>query len=232
MSGGKILIIDEDSQTRRILRTALSAHEYEVVDARGNEEGLEKMRQELPDLVLLDLNTPISRGLETCLALRSGSEIQIIAMSASKAEEDKVKALDAGADDYITKPLSIGELLARIRARMRRIPKSAEAGRQFLASNDVEIDFGARHVKAGGKPRHLTPKEFHLLRCLVAHAGRPVSHRTLLHTVWGPDYGERLQYLRVFINQLRKKVEPDPSNPRHILTEPWLGYRFVLRSEA
>jgi two-component system KDP operon response regulator KdpE len=226
MSAGRILVVDDDPQIRRVLRATLVGHQYEVVEARSGEEAIDKVSQEMPSLVLLDMNLPGMNGLETCRTLRGGSEIPVIIVSVRNSEKDKVAALDAGADDYITKPFGIQELLARIRAAMRRSPSIAEAGPHVVTAEDLDIDFDARRIRVRGADVRLTPKEFELLRYLVGHAGRPVPHRELLQAVWGPDYGDEPEYLRVFINQLRKKIEPDPSKPRHILTEPWVGYRF------
>jgi two-component system, OmpR family, KDP operon response regulator KdpE len=227
VSAGRILVVDDDPQIRRVLRATLVGHQYEVVEARSGEEALEKIARELPSLVLLDMNMPGIGGLETCRSLRGGSDIPVIIVSVRNSEKDKVAALDAGADDYITKPFGIQELLARIRAAMRRSPSIAESGPHVVSSGELDIDFDARRIRVRGADVRLTPKEFELLRYLVGHAGRPVPHRELLQAVWGPDYGDEPEYLRVFINQLRKKIEPDPSKPRYILTEPWVGYRFV-----
>ncbi len=173
---------------------------------------------------------PGMSGLETCRAIRSQSEIGIIMLTVRDTETDKVEALDAGADDYITKPYNPPELLARIRAALRRTPSAHEpTGRVFLGA--VEIDFAARQVTAHGRTVRLTPKEFELLRYLVAHANKTVSHRELLQAVWGPDYGDQVDYLRVFVNQLRKKIEPKPSSPVFLLTEPWVGYRLHMPAE-
>jgi two-component system KDP operon response regulator KdpE len=173
------------------------------------------------------MNMPGMGGLETCRAIRDGSDIPVIILSVRNTEKDKVAALDAGADDYVTKPFGIEELLARIRAAMRRSPSSPEGGPRTFASGDFEIDFETRHVRAQGRDVRLTPKEFDLLRYLVMHAGKPVPHRELLQAVWGPDYGDEPEYLRVFVNQVRKKIEANPSKPRYIVTEPWVGYKFV-----
>jgi two-component system KDP operon response regulator KdpE len=229
VSAGKILVVDDDPQIRRVMRATLSGHHYEVVEARNGEEALERFRQEMPDLVLLDMNMPGMDGLETCRLLRAGSEAPILILSVRNTERDKVAALDAGADDYVTKPFGLEELLARIRAAMRRAPASPEGGPHSFTGDDLQIDFDARRVRVSGREVRLTPKEFELLRHLVANAGKPVPHRELLQAVWGPDYGEETEYLRVFINQLRKKIEPDPARPRHVLTEPWVGYRFVVK---
>lgn len=228
MSAGKILFVDDEPQIRRVMRTALSKMGYEVLDARNCREAMLILRDELPHLILLDLNLPDISGIETCSMIRAGSEAPIIVLSVRNSEKDKIQALDAGADDYVTKPFSIDELLARIRAAMRRAPNSPEAGPRSLVRGDLAIDFESRKVVVRNTEIHLTPKEFELLRYLVAHAGRPVRHRRLLQAVWGPDYGNEIEYLRVFINQLRKKIESDISNPKYIVTEPWIGYRFVI----
>ncbi|HYK90040.1 MAG TPA: response regulator transcription factor [Acidobacteriota bacterium] len=228
MSAGKILVVDDEPQIRRVMRTTLSKHGYEVIDARSGKDALARLREDLPDLVLLDLNLPGMGGLEACRIIRAGSEVPIIILSVRNTERDKVQALDAGADDYVTKPFSMEELLARIRAAFRRVPASPEAGPRLLMLEDLRVDFEARKVTVRDSEVHLTPKEFDLFRYLVAHAGQPVPHRKLLQAVWGPDYGHEVEYLRVFINQLRKKIEPDLSNPKYILTEPWIGYRFAM----
>jgi len=227
LSAGKILVVDDDPQIRRVMKATLVGHGYEVTEARTGEEALEGLSGEMPNLVLLDMNMPGIGGLETCRAIRAGSDIPVIILSVRNSEKDKVAALDAGADDYVTKPFGIEELLARIRAAIRRSPSSPEGGPRTFASGDLEIDFETRHVRAQGRDVRLTPKEFDLLRYLVMHAGKPVPHRELLQAVWGPDYGDEPEYLRVFVNQVRKKIEANPSKPRYIVTEPWVGYRFV-----
>jgi two-component system KDP operon response regulator KdpE len=230
VSAGKILVVDDDPQIRRVMKATLVGHNYEVIEARTGEDALERTPQEMPNLVLLDMNMPGMGGLETCRALRAGSDIPVIILSVRNSEKDKVAALDAGADDYVTKPFSIEELLARIRAALRRT--SPESGPQAFHSEDLEIDFQSRRVHARGKDVRLTPKEFEMLRYLVAHAGKPVTHRELLQAVWGPDYGDEPEYLRVFINQVRKKIEANPAKPKYILTEPWVGYRFAGPTEG
>jgi two-component system KDP operon response regulator KdpE len=227
VSAGKILVVDDDPQIRRVMKATLVGHGYEVIEARSGEEALEKLSGEMPNLVLLDMNMPGIGGLETCRSLRQGSDIPVIILTVRNSEKDKVAALDAGADDYVTKPFGIEELLARIRAALRRSPSSPESGPRGFTSPDLEIDFETRRVRARGADVRLTPKEFELLRHLVANAGKPVTHRELLQAVWGPDHGDEPEYLRVFINQVRKKIEPEPAKPRYILTEPWVGYRFV-----
>jgi two-component system KDP operon response regulator KdpE len=224
MSTSTILVVDDEPQIRRVMRTTLASNGYAVLEARTGEEALETIRKERPELVLLDVNMPGIGGLEVCREIRDQSDIAIIMLTVRNTEHDKVLALDAGADDYVVKPFSMEELLARIRAALRRT-SSAEPVPAFL-SNDLEIDFERRKVLVKGHPVRLTPKEFDLLRHLVASQGKPLEHRRLLQAVWGPDYGNETEYLRVFINQLRKKIEPDPANPKYIHTDPWVGYRF------
>jgi two-component system KDP operon response regulator KdpE len=227
LSAGKILVVDDDPQIRRVMKATLVAHSYEVIEARTGEDALEIAPREMASLVLLDMNMPGIGGLETCRALRAGSDIPVIILSVRNTEKDKVAALDAGADDYVTKPFSIEELLARIRAALRRSASSPEGGPHSFVTQDLEIDFNTRRVHARGVDVRLTPKEFELLRYLVSHEGKPVTHRELLQAIWGPDYGDEPEYLRVFINQVRKKIEPNPGKPKYILTEPWVGYKFV-----
>jgi len=225
MSAGRVLVVDDEPQIRRIMRTALTSAGYEVDDAKTGEEGLEKIREFLPDLVLLDINMPGMGGLAACRAIRTDTNIAIIMLTVRNSEADKVGALDAGADDFITKPFSTPELLARIRAALRRVPVSVSSAAKFRVGK-LDIDFTARSVTNGLKAAHLTPKELDLLRYLTQHANEAVPHRELLQAVWGPDYGDQVDYLRVFIMNLRKKVELDPLHPEYITTEPWVGYRF------
>jgi len=227
MSAGRILVVDDEPQIRRVMRTTLAAHGYEVADARSGEQALEEIRAGKYDLVLLDVNMPGMGGVEACRAIRRDSDAAIIMLTVRNTEEDKVEALDAGADDYVTKPFSTPELLARIRAALRRAPASDSLPPRIILGK-AEIDFESRQVRRPGRALRLTPKEFDLLRYLATRPNKAVTHRELLQAVWGPDYGEELEYLRVFINQLRKKIEPDPSNPRYLRTEPWVGYRFCL----
>jgi Response regulators consisting of a CheY-like receiver domain and a winged-helix DNA-binding domain len=227
MSQGRILVVDDDPQIRRVMRVTLTGRGYEVDDAKSGEAALEKVREAKFDLVLLDFNMPGIGGLETAREIRAHSETPIIMLTVRDSERDKVEALDAGADDYVTKPYSVEELLARIRAALRRSP-AAQGPEGRLQIGTVEVDFDARRVTKRGKSMRLTPKEFDLLRHLVINANKVVTHRELLQAVWGPDYGDEVDYLRVFMNQLRKKIESDPSNPVHLLTEPWVGYRLNL----
>jgi two-component system KDP operon response regulator KdpE len=229
MSEGRILVIDDDPQIRRAMRTTLTARGYQVGDARTGEQGLEELRTSTYDLVLLDLNMPGMGGIETCRLIRAGSEVAIIMLTVSNTERDKVEALDAGADDYITKPFSMPELLARIRASLRRLPQPPGlTDLKPLTSEGVNIDLPSRQVTVHGRTSRLTAKEFDLLSYLLARPNKTIAHRELLHAIWGPDYGDELEYLRVFVNRLRRKIEPDPSKPHFLLTDTNAGYRFQL----
>ncbi len=225
MSAGRILVIDDEPQIRRLMRTTLIGAGYEVEDARTGEEGLDKMSQFRPDLVLLDINMPGMGGLAACNMIRADKNVAIIMLTVRDSEADKVAALDAGADDFVTKPFSTPELLARIRAALRRVP-ALQMNPDRIQVGSLVIDFGARTIAKGGEPIHLTPKELDLLRYLTQHANQVVSHRELLQSVWGADYGREVDYLRVFIKNLRKKIELNPDAPEYITTEPWVGYRF------
>ena len=225
MSAGRILVIDDEPQIRRIMRTTLTGAGFEVEDARTAEEGLEKVIEFRPDLVLLDINMPGMDGIAACRAIRADAHIAIIMLTVRDSEADKVAALDAGADDFVTKPFSTPELLARIRAAFRRVP-SAHSAPFRIRVGPILIDFNARTVSKGADPVRLTPQELELLRYLTQHPNQALTHRELLQAVWGPDYGSEVDYLRVFIKNLRKKIEPNPENPEYITTEPWVGYRF------
>jgi len=231
MSNGRILIVDDDPQIRRVMRVTLTGQSYEVDDAKTGEEALERVREDRFDLVLLDMNMPGMGGLETCRLLRENSEIGIIMLTVRDTEADKVSALDAGADDYVTKPFNPPELLARIRAALRRTP-AAQGAIGRIALGKIAIDFDTRQVTRGNQRVRLTPKEFDLLRYLVSHPNKVVTHRELLQAVWGPDYGDEVDHLRVVINQLRKKIEVQPSKPAYLLTEPWVGYRLQLSADT
>jgi two-component system KDP operon response regulator KdpE len=231
VSAGRILVVDDDPQIRRVLRVTLTAHGYEVSDARSGEEALERLRCENYDLVLLDMNMHDTGGIKVCRTLRCGRhgfELAIIMLTVRDTEKDKVDALDAGADDYVTKPFSIPELLARIRAALRRIPSDPGLDLQRIKLEDVEIDFSSRHVTGPGRDVRFTPKEFDLLSYLITHPNRTLAHRALLRAVWGADYGDEVEYLRVFVNRLRWKIEPDRAKPRFLLTDAGVGYRFCL----
>ncbi|MGB6198872.1 MAG: response regulator transcription factor [Candidatus Acidiferrales bacterium] len=228
MSQGRILVVDDEPQIRRVMRTTLVTHGYEVVDARSGEDALELIRAERYDLVLLDINLPGITGIETCREIRASTDVAVIMMTVRNGQRDKVEALDAGADDYVTKPFAMPEMLARMRAALRRTSFHSDSGATHIRLGDVEIDFEMRRVIAHGDPVRLTSKEFDLLSYLASHANRTITHRELLHAVWGPDYGDEQEYLHVFVNRLRKKIEHSSKNPKYLLTEPWVGYRFEL----
>ena len=226
MTSAKVLVVDDEPQIRRIMRTTLTAQGYEVHDARSGEEALDAVREQRFDLILLDANMPGMGGLEACRSIRSSSDAAIVMLTVRSAEEDKVAALDAGADDYVTKPFGMPELLARIRAALRRVPVAADS--VPIEAGDLEINPSARTVKVAGREVRLTPKEFDLLHFLAANANVTIAHTKLLQAVWGPDYGDEVEYLRTFINQVRKKIEKDPAHPKHVITEPWVGYKFQM----
>ena len=229
MSAGRILVVDDDPQIRRAMKATLTARHYQVSDSRTGEEALDKLRSETYDLVLLDMNMPGTGGIETCRLMRSSSDIAIIMLTVNNTEKDKVEALDAGADDYVTKPFSMPELLARIRATLRRLPQAPDdAGLRQLTLEGVEIDLPSRQVTVRGRTSRLTAKEFDLLSYFLIRPNKTIAYRELLQAVWGPDYGDEVEYLRVFVNRLRKKIEPDPSKPRFLVTDAWAGYRFHL----
>jgi two-component system KDP operon response regulator KdpE len=232
MSSGRILVVDDEPQLCRVLRATLTEHGYDVQDARSGDAALVLMRESRFDLILLDVSMPGMGGLETCRTIRASSEVAIIMLTVHALEREKVAALDAGADDYMTKPFSAPELLARVRAALRRVQPSFEGSRESVYLGDLEINLAARRVISNGREIRLTPKEFDLLSFFLSNANVPVPHGRLLQAVWGPDYGNQLEYLRVLVNQLRKKLEPDPSRPRYLLTEPWVGYRFVLPEKS
>ena len=221
----RILVVDDEPQLTRVLRRSLMAKGYDVRIAGDGEFALQTFRDWPPALVITDLAMPNMNGLELCRRLRAVSDVPIIVLSVRGEERTKVEALDVGADDYVTKPFGMDELLARIRAALRRKP-SPDSQSPLLEAGDFQIDLEAHTVTQRGNEIHLTPKEFDLLVHLMRNAGKVLTHRALLGAVWGGDYTEQTEYLRVFIGQLRKKIEVDPSAPRHILTEPWIGYRF------
>lgn len=230
MTPHKLLIMDHDLQARKELRTSLLAHGYNVMEADSSEDGLRKLAREGCDFVLMDLAPPDVDGLELCRRIRTDSDIPIVALSIRSSEKDKVEAFTAGVDDYITKPFGSQELLARIGAIFRRwSPRDAVP--QVLPLENALVNFATHRVSTPDREVHLTPKEFELLRYMAAHPGQILPHRRLLQALWGPDHAEQVQYLRVFVNQLRKKIEVDPRNPKHLLTEPWVGYRFVAGRE-
>ena len=222
----RILVVDDEPQITRVLRTSLSTHGYDVRIANDGESGLAVFQEWNPDLVITDLSMPKMTGIELCENIRDHSQIPIIVLSVKGEDKIKVDALDKGADDYVTKPFSINELLARIRANLRRssLAKEPELSNP-IHIGDFHIDPQTRIVSVGGKEVHLTPKEFDLLTFMARHPGKVLTHGTLLNAVWGGQSVQQPEYLRVFINQLRKKIESGET-PRYILTEPWVGYRF------
>ena len=222
----RILVVDDEAQITRVLRTTLSTQGYDLRVANDGEMALEVMKDWTPHLVVTDLAMPNLDGIGLCRRIRQMSEVPIIVLSVRDQDRVKVDALDAGADDYVTKPFSMNELLARIRAQLRRV-RPEPASSQVIESGDFRIDLEARSVSVAGRDVHLTPKEFDLLVYLARRPGKVVTHRALLAAVWGANNTEQPEYLRVFINALRKKVEPNPSKPRYLLTEPWVGYRFA-----
>ena len=225
MSAGRILVIDDEPQIRRLMRTTLVSAGYEVEDARSGEEGLGKMNQFHPDLVLLDINMHGMGGFAACKAIRADKCVAIIMLTVRDSEEDKVAALDAGADDFVSKPFSTPELLARIRAALRRMPAFQSTPNRIRIGNLV-IDFMARSISRGDTQLHLTPKELELLRYLIQHANQVISHVELLQAVWGADYGHQVGHLRGFVKNLRKKIEVNPDHPEYFITRSWVGYSF------
>jgi two-component system KDP operon response regulator KdpE len=221
----RILVVDDEPQITRVLRTTLTSHRYDIRVANDGETALEVMKDWTPDMIVTDLAMPNMDGLELCRRVRAKSQIPILVLSVRGEERTKVKALDAGADDYITKPFGIEELLARVRAHLRRVG-SKESEDAAIELGDFRIDPSARTIHVKDRLVHLTPKEFDLLVFLARRAGKVVTHRALLGAVWGGDNTEQVEYLRVFVGQLRKKLEPTSSSPRYIVTEPWVGYRF------
>ncbi len=223
--GARILVIDDEHEIRRMLNIALSAHGYAVAEAASGKEGLSQALIFHPDLVVLDLGLPDLDGMEVIGHLREWSRIPVVILSVREHESDKIAALDAGADDYVTKPFSMGELLARIRVAIRRAAKTEDE--PVLTFADLTIDLARRMVLLGREEVKLTPTEYEILKYLALHAGRVVTHRQLLRAVWGPNYQEETHYLRVYVGQLRRKIETDPAQPRYITTEPGVGYRFI-----
>jgi two-component system KDP operon response regulator KdpE len=220
-----ILVVDDEPQITRVLRTSLSAQGYDIRVANSGEMALEIMKDWTPNLIITDLSMPSVDGVQLCRRVRATSQIPIVVLSVRDKEQQKVEALDAGADDYVTKPFGMNELLARVRANLRRIPADNEP-EAVIAIGDFHIDTGAHRVMVRRREVRLTPKEFDLLVYLARRPGKVVNHRTLLGAIWGGQSTEQVEYLRVFVGQLRKKLEPDAASPRYIVTEPWVGYRF------
>lgn len=224
----RILVVDDEPQLTRVLRTGLGSRGYDVRAAADGLTAIDTFNDWHPDLVITDLGMPNMNGLELCRRLREISQVPIIVLSAKGEERTKVEALDMGADDFVTKPFGIDELLARVRASLRRAatPLASETAPTVFETGDFHVDLEARKLKVLDREVHLTPKEFELLIYFVQHPGKVLTHRTLLAAIWGGNYVEQNEYLRVFVGNLRKKIEPDPGNPRYIITEPWIGYRF------
>jgi two-component system, OmpR family, KDP operon response regulator KdpE len=222
----RILVVDDERQITRVLRTTIDSQGYDVRVANDGDTALEIMKNWNPNLVITDLAMPNMDGLELCRRVRLTSKAPIIVLSVRGEERTKVQALDAGADDYVTKPFGIGELLARVRANLRRANETQQADLTLIEAGDFSIDLDAHKIMVRQREVHLTPKEFELLVYLARHSGKVLTHRVLLAAVWGGDSTEQVEYLRVFVGQLRKKIESEAASPRYILTEPWVGYRF------
>jgi two-component system KDP operon response regulator KdpE len=220
-----VLVIDDELQIRRLLRVCLEANGYQVSEAANGQEGISEAAQHRPDVVLLDLGLPDMDGVTVLKRLREWSEVPVVVLSVRDREEDKIKALDNGADDYVTKPFGTGELLARLRLAMRHGQPASDSAR--FHSGRLEVDLTARVVKAGGIETKLTATEYALLRLFVKHAGKVLTHQQILREVWGPNYIDQTQYLRVYMAHLREKLEAEPSKPSLLLTEPGIGYRLV-----
>jgi two-component system KDP operon response regulator KdpE len=229
MNDTTLLLVDDEPQIRRVLQTTLCGANYVVIVAKNGQEGIDTVVQEHPDLVLLDINLPDMSGFDACRLIRLSFAGPILILSVRNSVRDKIGALDAGADDYIVKPFAMAELLARVRAALRR--SSAEQPLPKIETSELTVDFEMRMVNVRGNSVHLTPKEFDVLRLLATQQGRPVTHRKILQIVWGPEYAEETEPVRVVIRQLRKKIEKNPAHPRYILTEPWIGYMFQLPSD-
>jgi two-component system, OmpR family, KDP operon response regulator KdpE len=224
MRNATVLVVDDEPQIRRILRSTLTSNGYDILEAKNGEEAIRSVLREHPDLILLDMNMPEMSGLEACRKIRLSFQGPVIMVTVRNSERDKIAALDCGADDYVVKPFAAGELLARIRAALRRSVSDEPLPK--IDTPELSVDLDRRWIEVRGDRVHLTPKEFEVLRLLMIHQGRPVTHKGILQAVWGPDHAEETEYLRVVINQLRKKIETDPAHPSYILTEQWLGYRF------
>jgi two-component system KDP operon response regulator KdpE len=223
-TGTRVLVVDDEPAIRRFLRVSLSAHGYAVFEADSGQAALSAVTSDRPDLIILDLGLPDIDGIEITRLLREWTHIPTIILSVRGQEADKIAALDAGADDYLTKPFGVGELLARMRVALRRASQSG--AQPVFTSGDLTVDLARRVVAIAGQEVQLTPTEYDLLRVLVTHAGKVLTHRQLLREVWGVGYGQEMHMLRVNISNLRRKIEPDPARPRYILTEPGVGYRL------
>jgi len=222
----KILVVDDEPQILRVLRMSLKAHRFDVRTASDGESAIDLFRDWSPDLIITNLSMPLMNGLELCREIRKISETPIIVLSVKGEEKTKVEALDAGANDYVTKPFGIDELLARVRATLRRVPNEKAKTETKIEVGDFLVNLETHQILVKDKEIHLTPKEFELLAYLVKNHGKVITHRTLLGAIWGGNFTEQTEYLRVFLGNLRKKIEPNLAKPQYILTEPWVGYRF------
>lgn len=222
-----ILVIEDEPPIQKFLRVSLEAQGHEVIEATTGKRGLIDAAARTPDLIILDLGLPDMDGIEVTRQLREWSRTPVIVVSARDRERDKIDALDAGADDYLTKPFGVGELMARVRVALRHAAANPETGEAVFEVGELRVDLARREVTVGGAGVHLTPNEFKLLAVLVKHAGRVLTHRQLLHEVWGPGTGNETHYLRVYMNQLRQKLEADPARPRYLRTEAGVGYRLM-----
>jgi two-component system, OmpR family, KDP operon response regulator KdpE len=228
MSNPKVLLIEDDQQIRRFLRVTLPANGFDLIEAETGTEGVRLAASHNPDLVLLDLGLPDIEGIEVVRRLREWTALPIVILTARGQDADKVSTLDAGADDYLTKPFSVPELLARLRVALRHAARTDASQETLFAFGDIAVDLAARIVRRAGDEVHLTPMEYKLLATLVRHAGKVLTHRQLLSEVWGPSHVDQTQYLRVFMGTLREKLEADPARPRHLLTELGVGYRLKI----
>ncbi len=223
----EVLVVDDEPKIRMFIRANLEARGYKVHLGKDGAEAVELAARVLPDVIVLDVNMPRMDGIEACRRIREWASTPIIILSVRDGEKDKVRALDEGADDYVTKPFGIEELLARIRVALRHLPGAAPDNVPVFTAGELEVDLSKRLIKRREETIKLTPTEYQLLAYLISNHGKVLTHRELLHNVWGPEYGDESEYVRTFINQLRRKIEDDPSNPKYIVTESRIGYRFV-----
>lgn len=225
-TGPKVLIVDDEPQIRRFLRASLQAHDYQVIEAENGKEGVRACTVQKPELLILDLGLPDMDGLDVIKVVREWSSLPIIVLSLRSDDADKIEALDRGANDYVTKPFSMGELLARMRVALRQGQGGGGESGPVIVAGDITVDLSKRLVTVGGTPVRLSRKEYDLLRILASHAGKVITHQQLLQEVWGQAYVEETQYLRVYIGQLRQKLEKEPAAPKYLVTEPGVGYRL------
>jgi two-component system KDP operon response regulator KdpE len=222
--GARVLVVDDEPQIRRFLRSSLGGHGFQVIEANTGRDAIEQAASAKPDLIILDLGLPDMDGVEVIRRIREWSQVHITVLSVREREQEKIAALDVGADDYLTKPFGIGELLARMRVALRHATPTGEE--PMFQTLDLRVDLLRRHVTIGEREVKLTPTEYSILKFLIAHAGKVITHQQLLREVWGPAYMNEAHYVRVYMGQLRHKIEPDPARPRYILTEPGVGYRL------